>query len=98
MTESDDLPGEVIADIYPVTIIRTRYGGVYEGGRWAAFNLYPDQIPEDATGGDTECAVWWNTHDFPVGVASAPTMALIDLADAMATWHEYRSLPEQEKP
>lgn len=85
MTEPDELPGEAIADIYPVTIIRTRYGGVYEGGRWAAFNLYPHEIPEDATGSDIECAIWWGTHGIPVGVASAPTMALIDLADAMVS-------------
>ena len=25
-------------EIYPVTIIRSRYGGVYEGGRWVALD------------------------------------------------------------
>jgi hypothetical protein len=35
--------------LYPVTIITTRYSGVYEGGTWAAFPLDPDQALAFAT-------------------------------------------------
>jgi hypothetical protein len=63
----------VVADApYPVTIVRTRYGGTYEGaefdeegqvtrahGRWAAFNCHPDELPGDAFGDDTVAASWW---------------------------------------
>ena len=59
------------ADMYPVTIVATRYGGTYEGstqdsegnlvggGRWAALNCYPDEVPPDAFGGDIVAARWW---------------------------------------
>jgi hypothetical protein len=45
--------------LYPVTIVRTRYGGVYEGGEWAAFFCEPQTVPEAAFGDDVECADWW---------------------------------------
>jgi hypothetical protein len=45
--------------LWPVTIIRTRYGGGYEGEGWAAFHLDHNEIPEDATGGDPECYAFW---------------------------------------
>jgi hypothetical protein len=35
-------------DIYPATVIRSRYGGVYEGGRWAALDCSHDEVPEGA--------------------------------------------------
>ena len=33
--------------IYPVTIVKTRYGGVYEDGAWAAIPLDHWQVPTD---------------------------------------------------
>ena len=45
--------------IYPVTIIRSRYGGVYEGGRWVAFLCSHEEVPEGAIGDDVECAEFW---------------------------------------
>lgn len=47
-------------DIYPATIIRTRYGGVYEGGRWAALDCSHEEVPEAAIGDDIECAEFWS--------------------------------------
>lgn len=47
------------ADIYPVTIIRSRYGGVYEGGRWAALDCSHEEVPAGAIGDDVECAEFW---------------------------------------
>ena len=41
--------------LYPVTIVQTRYGGIYEGGAWAAFLSHPEEIPHDAFGGDSVC-------------------------------------------
>lgn len=40
---------------WPITIIRTRYGGVYEGGEWLATTDHFRDIPEDAMGSDIEC-------------------------------------------
>lgn len=45
-----------MTDLYPVTIVKTRYGGLYEGGAWGAFYCDPETVPEDAFGSDIECA------------------------------------------
>lgn len=68
--------------VWPLTIVRTRYGGVYEGGKFAAFNSEPDGIrwhlpcmatedsEPDAFGGDPDCMSWWMLAPLvmPVGV------------------------------
>lgn len=64
---------------YPITIITTRYGGVYEGGGWAAFNCHPEEVPLAATGDDTDCADWWYRHSSEVGVGWTPDAALLNL-------------------
>jgi hypothetical protein len=46
-------------DIYPTTIIFTRYGGVYESGRWAALDCSHEEVPGAASGDDIECAEFW---------------------------------------
>lgn len=65
-----------MADLYPITIIATRYGGAYEGGEWAAFNLYPEEVPAGATDLDSECDAWWRFPTHAVGVGSTPKKAL----------------------
>ena len=67
--------------IWPVTIIRTRYGGVYERGEWAAFPLGTEAVPPAATGSDTECADFWAEFGDSVGVGATPDAALEDLED-----------------
>ncbi len=61
-----------------VTVItQTRYGGIYEGGPWAAFattDLAFD--PGDAFSGDTFALAWWDTPTVPVGVGETPDQAL----------------------
>ena len=47
-------------DPYPITIIRTRYGGVYEGGRWAALDCSFDDVPPAADGSEIACAEFWS--------------------------------------
>ena len=47
------------SEMYPVTIIRTRYGGVYEGGPWAALDCSHDEVPEAAIGDDVACVEFW---------------------------------------
>jgi hypothetical protein len=74
-------------ELYPVTIIQTRYGGIYEGGPWAAFNLYPEQVPDDAVGGDIVCAPWWADFGKAVGVGTTPDAALADLEAKHAAGH-----------
>lgn len=47
-------------DVYPCTVIPARYGGVYEGASWLAFNCVEDQVPWEATGDDITCGNFWN--------------------------------------
>jgi hypothetical protein len=54
--------------LYPVTMIRTRYGGIYEGGEWAAFPIRFDDIPPEVDGDDAACATWWADFAYAVGV------------------------------
>ena len=55
--------------LYPVTIVQTRYGGIYEGGAWAALLSHPEEIPPDAFGGDSVCV--------PGGPTSSTRSALV---------------------
>lgn len=48
--------------IWPVTIIKSRYGGTYSGGRYHAWNHYAWDIPREAYGDDTTCASFWGFY------------------------------------
>ena len=77
--------------LWPVTIIVTRYGGSYEGGKWAAFHLEHPAIPEDATGGDTECMLFWERHRTSWWVATGSS------ADEAYSRLEYRCRAEHAR-
>jgi hypothetical protein len=57
---------------FPCAICPTRYGGVYEGGKWAAFGCDPWEVPSEAFGDDIACGVWW-AHDKPMVTATGST-------------------------
>lgn len=66
-----------MTSLYPVTIIRTRYGGIYEGGAWAAFNCDEWDVPTAATGCDPEREAFWRHPKMVrVGVGGTPNEAL----------------------
>ena len=70
---------------WPLTIIRTRYGGIYEGGQWAAFNQLPGEIPYEAMGEDSACVCWWTSADAEsVGRGNSPMTATADLMKRQA--------------
>lgn len=53
-------------EVYPVTIIKSRYGGVYEGAEWIAFNDGEDsEWIAEATGEDTTCSSFFYKIDNP---------------------------------
>lgn len=64
--------------VYPLTIVQTRYSGIYEGGKWAAFPADPNDLPEGAFDGDVDCSIWWLEHGADVGIGNTPDAALID--------------------
>lgn len=70
--------------IYPLTVVLDRYTGCYSGGRWTAWNMYPDNIPYGPFGDDTSCSEFWgDEHTFPVGVGDTPEAAIQDLKKQM---------------
>jgi hypothetical protein len=76
----DELLADAQRVLNPCTVTPTRYGGIYEGGRWAAFRALPDQLPEKAFGGDEDALDWWVGADAAwVGVGGSPDKAFADL-------------------
>ena len=69
--------------MYPVTIIKTRYQGTYEGGRWGAFPVDFLDVPMDTMGDDIETMTWWSQNKDYVGVGETPEAALEDLEKKM---------------
>ena len=66
-------------EIYPLTIICDRYGGVYSGGRYLAFNLDYDEIPSAINGDDMECYGYWLENQLIVGKGRYIEEAVDDL-------------------
>lgn len=68
-----------------IVITETRYGGVYEGGPWAAFSIGDlAHMPDDAFAGDPFACGWWDEPSVPVGVGDSPDEALDRLRQLMA--------------
>ena len=42
-------------ELWPLIIIRSRYGGTYEGGEWIACTETISSLPEQITGSDIPC-------------------------------------------
>lgn len=78
---------------YPLTIIRDRYDGVYSRACWLAFPLDYDEIPEDVTGDDVVCSLFWETYKEPVGKGAYANDAVIDLMERM----EAPEFPEESE-
>ena len=64
---------------WPVTIMRSRYGGIYEPGRWIAFPQVPADIPDDWRAGDVACAEFFQERRGTIGGGDTPDEALADL-------------------
>lgn len=62
--------------VYPLTILRDRYGGTYSGGAYTAWNCYYDDIPYGAE--------FWMYNVIPVGRGATPNDAVIDLERRLA--------------
>jgi hypothetical protein len=77
--------------LQPITLVETRYGGTYEGGRWAAFAKPEFYVPygsdpatrtmppDGAFAEDPVAHLWWLENADRVGVGSLPGEALADL-------------------
>ena len=68
--------------LYPVTIIMDRYGGVYSEGKYVAFPMRWDSVPEGCDADDVTCSEFWGEVDkagAPAGVGDSPNEAMADL-------------------
>ena len=71
-----------ITDMWPLTIIADRYQGTYSGGKYLAFNLAHDEIPEYIHGGDCDEMEFWESEleaKYIIGKGNTPQEALNDL-------------------
>lgn len=66
-------------DLYPVTIVKARYGGGYEPGPWLAWPHNPDGLPQDWAGDDIPCRRFWDGYRGLVGSGGTPQEAYDDL-------------------
>lgn len=67
--------------LYPLTITKDRYNGVYSGGTVLAVNSC--SFPEEVFGDDTACSEFWNNDSRrnTIGVGDTIHDAIVDLVD-----------------
>lgn len=71
-----------VEHVFPVTIIDDRFGGLYSGGAYLAFNLEPWDVPKVFSwGGDIDCADFWGeeSSQYIIGKGDTPAEAYNDL-------------------
>lgn len=68
---------------YPLTIISDRYHGTYSHGKFTAWNLYLEDIPEGQDSGDTECMEFWFENKILVGKGETADNAIQDLINIL---------------
>lgn len=64
---------------YPLTIIADRYGGTYSRGRFLAFPLGFNEVPEEVAEDDVPCVHFWGWYNEPVGRGTTPEEAYLNL-------------------
>lgn len=77
-------------NIYPCVIIMDRYSGSYSGGKWLAFELNPEDIPEEIGSGDGTERVYWDNHSdeqLPIGIGETPQAAYDSLLDKLKEYY-----------
>ena len=65
--------------IYPLTIVADRYSGIYSGGRFIAWNLSIDEIPEAIYSDDCSCSEFWANNRIVCGKGRTVSESLADL-------------------
>lgn len=66
-------------EIYPLTITADRYSGAYSGGRYTAWNLCAEDVPEGIEGDDVDCHNFWLENEIVCGKGATVSEALADL-------------------
>jgi excisionase family DNA binding protein len=76
--ESEGVILTIEETIFPLTLNMDRYGGVYSGGAWLAFNEDPWDIDSRVSGSDMECMEYFDEPRM-IGRGASPTEAVADL-------------------
>lgn len=68
--------------IYPLTIVKDRYGGAYSNGKYTAWNLKNWAVPDEISKSDCECSDFWNStaSRYIIGKGDTIEEAVVDLA------------------
>ena len=66
-------------EIYPLTITADRYNGAYSGGKYVAWNLLAEDVPEGAEADDVDCYDFWLNNEIVCGKGRTVSQALLDL-------------------
>lgn len=69
--------------LYPLTIALDRYNGTYSGGIFTAWNLYPQDVPEEIDSDDVSCCVFFENTKIIYGRGETPENAVIDLMNRL---------------
>lgn len=78
-----------MTNIYPATIVHSRYGGSYEHDEskeqvdWLAWPLRADELPVGWDASDVECMEFWRNYKGLVGRGMTPNEALANLERQM---------------
>ena len=75
---------DVYKELYPLTIVMDRYSGVYSGGIFTAWNLDPDEVPEEICWDDGSVMTFFDNvregkSPFVYGIGKTPDEAAMDL-------------------
>lgn len=72
---------EIYDDIFPLTIVKDRYMGVYSGGLFTAWNMYSECVPEEISDDDCTTFDFWNNDSkrYIIGIGKTPDEAVRDL-------------------
>ena len=69
-------PGRTpLLPLHPVTLVESRYGGVYEPGAWLAFPYPLDELPDGWDNEDIPCLRFWADHPRVAGGGRTPAEA-----------------------
>ena len=71
-------------DLGRVTIVRSRYGGIYEPGVWILFACWPAELPTDWNADDATCAGFFAERAEEIGGGDTPEAAYEDLQRRLA--------------
>lgn len=71
--------------IYPLTVIKDRYSGLYSGGKYIAFNKEYYEVHKAVNGNDDECINFWECYSDIVGKGNTPKEAIENLLESIET-------------